>query len=183
MCLMGMGNTYDFYKPKMESDYPLVDGKESIACYTRAIDKCYSTFRRKYKQVLGSEVDHQQQTMNNFSLLKHFNGFIFHSPYCKLVQKSVARLMLNEFLLDENPDYLNTYKGLEKYHSIKLEESYFDKDLEKKFIKMSEEVYVEKSRPSLYLATMVGNMYTASLYFSLVSYLIRYYWLLNLISF
>jgi hydroxymethylglutaryl-coA synthase, cytoplasmic len=91
--------------------------------------------------------------------------------------------MLNEFLLDENPDYLNTYKGLEKYHSIKLEESYFDKDLEKKFIKMSEEVYVEKSRPSLYLATMVGNMYTASLYFSLVSYLIRYYWLLNLISF
>ena len=30
------------------------------------------------------------------------DAFIFHSPYCKLVQKSVARLYLNDFLLNTN---------------------------------------------------------------------------------
>ena len=35
-------------------------------------------------------------------LLNGADAFVFHSPFCKLVQKSVARLLLNDFL--RNPD-------------------------------------------------------------------------------
>jgi 3-hydroxy-3-methylglutaryl CoA synthase len=31
--------------------------------------------------------------------LSSFNAFLFHSPYCKLVQKSLARLLLNDFVM------------------------------------------------------------------------------------
>lgn len=36
--------------------------------------------------------------------LDDFDFLVFHSPYCKLVQKSVARLMLNDFLKHPSPD-------------------------------------------------------------------------------
>ena len=167
-----MAHTYDFYKPKMDSEYPLVDGKESIACYNRAIDKCFSIFSQKYKKALEAEANESLVTPD-FSILRHFDALIFHSPYCKLVKKSVARLMFNEFLQDHEPDY-NIYKGLKKYHSAKLEDTYFDRDLEKALIKISEDIYLQKCHSSLFLGKLVGNMYTASLYFCLVSYLIRY---------
>ena len=47
------------------------------------------------------------------STLDIANGIIFHSPYCKLVQKSFARLLLNDFLRDKNPDFQGRYSGLE----------------------------------------------------------------------
>eukprot|EP00698_Gefionella_okellyi_P004749 TRINITY_DN1435_c0_g1_i1.p1 TRINITY_DN1435_c0_g1~~TRINITY_DN1435_c0_g1_i1.p1 ORF type:complete len:318 (-),score=23.06 TRINITY_DN1435_c0_g1_i1:571-1422(-) len=34
-------HSYDFYKPRMDSEYPLVDGASSIQCYLRALDNCY----------------------------------------------------------------------------------------------------------------------------------------------
>lgn len=42
-----MENAYDFYKPNLASEYPLVDGKLSIQCYLRALDRCYAAYRRK----------------------------------------------------------------------------------------------------------------------------------------
>ena len=36
-----MQHAYDFYKPDMSSEYPVVDGKLSIQCYLGALDKCY----------------------------------------------------------------------------------------------------------------------------------------------
>ncbi|KAK1336284.1 hypothetical protein QTO34_004089 [Cnephaeus nilssonii] len=36
---------------------------------------------------------------------------IFHSPYCKLVQKSLAQMMLNDFLNDQNTDKNSIYRG------------------------------------------------------------------------
>ena len=47
--------------------------------------------------------------------LDNANAFIFHSPYCKLVQKSLARLMLNDFLADTNPQTGTKYAGLEAF--------------------------------------------------------------------
>lgn len=52
---------------------------------------------------------------------KHFSlddfGFlVFHSPYCKLVQKSLARLMLNDFLSHPNPNTESgPFTGLEAF--------------------------------------------------------------------
>jgi len=162
-----MAHTWDFYKPYLASEYPVVEGKASIVCYTQSVDKCYELFTKKYQKVLQSEYKKGQVRLEDFDAL------LFHSPYCKLVQKSVARLVLNEFWREEKPDFEKKYKGLEKYHSINLEESYFDKDLEKSFLKVSQELYNKKTLPSLLIATQVGNMYTASLYSCLISYLLR----------
>lgn len=49
------------------------------------------------------------------SLLDGASAFIFHQPYYKLVMKSFARLMLNDFLTDRNPDYKGRYAGLEAF--------------------------------------------------------------------
>ncbi|KAJ7423693.1 hypothetical protein BTVI_08823 [Pitangus sulphuratus] len=40
-------HAYDFYKPDMVSEYPVVDGKLSIQCYLSALDRCYTVYRNK----------------------------------------------------------------------------------------------------------------------------------------
>lgn len=44
-----MQHAYDFYKPDMVSEYPVVDGKLSIQCYLSALDRCYSVYRNKIR--------------------------------------------------------------------------------------------------------------------------------------
>ncbi|KAJ4832234.1 hypothetical protein Tsubulata_001991 [Turnera subulata] len=36
-----MSHAYDFYKPNLASEYPVVDGKLSQTCYLMALDTCY----------------------------------------------------------------------------------------------------------------------------------------------
>ncbi|XP_039802246.1 NADP-dependent glyceraldehyde-3-phosphate dehydrogenase-like isoform X2 [Panicum virgatum] len=36
-----MAHVYDFYKPDLASEYPIVDGKLSQTCYLMALDSCY----------------------------------------------------------------------------------------------------------------------------------------------
>ena len=81
-------HVYDFYKPEMMSEYPTVDGKLSIQCYLSSLDKCYKVYRQKAaSQKAGKNVT-----------LAEFDALLFHSPFCKLVQKSFARLALNDFV-------------------------------------------------------------------------------------
>lgn len=42
-----MKHAYDFYKPNLQSEYPVVDGKLSIQCYLEALDKCYERYTQK----------------------------------------------------------------------------------------------------------------------------------------
>lgn len=42
-----MHHAYDFYKPDLVSEYPVVDGKLSIECYLSALDRCYLVYRNK----------------------------------------------------------------------------------------------------------------------------------------
>jgi hydroxymethylglutaryl-CoA synthase len=37
-------HAYDFYKPNLDSEYPVVDGQLSIVCYLRALDRCYAGY-------------------------------------------------------------------------------------------------------------------------------------------
>lgn len=65
VCVAGLRGThmqhaYDFYKPDLMSEYPVVDGKLSIECYLSALDRCYSVYRNKIHaqwQRGGSESD------------------------------------------------------------------------------------------------------------------------------
>jgi hydroxymethylglutaryl-CoA synthase len=40
---------YDFYKPDLHSEYPIVDGPLSNECYTKAVDVCYTRYMQKLK--------------------------------------------------------------------------------------------------------------------------------------
>ncbi|KAL3867950.1 hypothetical protein ACJMK2_040792 [Sinanodonta woodiana] len=98
------------------------------------------------------------------SLLDCADAFVFHSPFCKLVCKSVGRLLLNDFLQDPDPDFTGRYSGLESFKGIKLENTYFNKDLETAFMTASKDIFEKKTKPSIYIANQVGNMYTPSVF-------------------
>ena len=52
---------------------------------------------------------------------------------------------------------------------MKLESTYFSKDLEKYFIGLSKTMFQEKVECTLLMPKMIGNMYCGSLYASLAS--------------
>lgn len=53
--------------------------------------------------------------------LDDFKFIIFHTPFCKLVQKSVGRLLLNDFLAAPSPDTASgLYKGLQPFRWVSL---------------------------------------------------------------
>ncbi|ELU04623.1 hypothetical protein CAPTEDRAFT_155025 [Capitella teleta] len=157
-----MAHAYDFYKPDLMSEFPVVDGKLSIQCYLDALDRCY----RLYRQHADSQ-SLQNGKQESFSL-QSADAFLFHSPYCKLVQKSLGRLLLNDFLV--NPD-ADSFKDVQEFRDVKLEDTYFNRDVEKAFVTASKKFFAEKTQPYLMIATMVGNMYTPSLYGGLASYI------------
>ncbi|XP_015593677.1 hydroxymethylglutaryl-CoA synthase 1 [Cephus cinctus] len=158
-----MRHTYDFYKPDLRSEYPVVDGKLSIQCYFGALDECY----RRY--CLKTEKKHPGETVS----LNTFDALLFHSPYGKLVQKSFARLAFVDFLNTPKEKISEELSDLKKFHDAKLEETYFDRDIEKAFINLSKTQFAEKTQPSLFVSNLVGNMYTPSVYSGLVSLLIN----------
>ncbi|ENN70229.1 hydroxymethylglutaryl-CoA synthase 1 [Dendroctonus ponderosae] len=151
-------HAYDFYKPDLTSEYPVVDGKLSIQCYLEALDKCYQVYCQKAEKLLQKPVS-----------IESFDGILFHTPYCKLVQKSVGRLALNDFVREGKPEL---HPDLEKFANIQLKDSYFDRDVEKAFLSASNAAFLQRTLPSLLIAANIGNMYTSSLYGGLVSYIV-----------
>jgi len=149
-----MEHTYDFYKPQMDSPYPLVDGQFSALCYLKSVDTCFGRLKVK------AEKRGEKITTDSF------DHCVFHSPFNKLVQKSFARLYYNDFM-DSHQDPL--FVGLEELKEISIEKSYESKEIQKAFSTISEKMYVEKVRPTTIIPKNIGNLYSASLYASLVS--------------
>nr|XP_012139203.1 PREDICTED: hydroxymethylglutaryl-CoA synthase, cytoplasmic [Megachile rotundata] len=147
-----MKHAYDFYKPNLKSEYPVVDGQLSIQCYLSALDNCYQTYCKKAKNKYNESV-----TLNNF------DSFLFHSPYCKLVQKSYARLAFNDFLNASKEEVLKKYPELGKFHDIKLEDSYFDRDIEKAFMNLMEELAGSKIGIFSYGSGFCSTMYSLTI--------------------
>ena len=168
-----MDHVYDFYKADLTSEYPIVDGHYSIMCYTQALDKCYQLYNAKYAK--------QQKSLVNGLVNGHINGhkeeptgihrfvsIAFHTPTCKVVQKSYARLLYNDYLVDPESD--PAFKSLpESIASIDYNASLTDKTIEKTFMRLTDKAYKEKIYPGTLCARNVGNMYTASVYSSLAS--------------
>ncbi|XP_015357744.1 hydroxymethylglutaryl-CoA synthase, mitochondrial [Marmota marmota marmota] len=159
-----MENAYDFYKPNLASEYPMVDGKLSIQCYLRALDRCYTSYRQKIQKQWKQAGIYRPFTLDDLQYM------IFHTPFCKMVQKSLARLMFNDFR-SSSGDTQALYQGLEAFRELKLEDTYTNKDLDKALLKASLDTFNKKTKASLYLSTHNGNMYTSSLYGCLASLL------------
>ena len=70
-------------------------------------DHCYKRFSEHYVRLTGGK--------EAFSIAKG-DWFAFHSPFTKLVQKSFARLLLNDFLSEQHPDTSEgLYAGLKDF--------------------------------------------------------------------
>jgi hydroxymethylglutaryl-CoA synthase len=96
-----MDNTYDFYKPKLDSEYPVVDGPLSVSTYIAAMDGAYSAFRAKVASAsksLNGHVNGESHGKTSdpkaiFNLRRDVDYPVYHSPYGKQVQKGHARLV------------------------------------------------------------------------------------------
>ncbi|KAK9668223.1 hypothetical protein RND81_13G042500 [Saponaria officinalis] len=153
-----MAHVYDFYKPDLASEYPVVDGKLSQTCYLMAVDSCYQLFCRKYEKFEG-----KQFSLNDADYV------VFHSPYNKLVQKSFARLMYNDFLRNASSINEDAKEKLTPFSDISIDESYQSRDLEKVSQQIAKPLYAEKVQPTTLVPKQIGNTYTASLYSAFAS--------------
>ncbi|KAL0329705.1 UNVERIFIED_CONTAM: Hydroxymethylglutaryl-CoA synthase [Sesamum radiatum] len=144
-----MAHVYDFYKPDLSSEYPVVDGKLSQTCYLMALDSCYKSFCAKYEKLEGKQ----------FSVADA-DYFVFHSPYNKLVQKSFARLLFNDFTRSAREFIILRYYFCELIW-VDLQASQ----------QVAKPLYDAKVQPSTLIPKQVGNMYTASLYAAFASLL------------
>lgn len=100
-----MDHAYDFYKPDPNSEYPIVDGHQSIDVYLNALRQCWSTLKQKHIKQTG-----KPPTFADYSY------FAFHTPFSKMVQKAFFA-----FLLEDMRDNQHLYDSL-VIHQLKEHE-------------------------------------------------------------
>ncbi|KAK0312277.1 3-hydroxy-3-methylglutaryl coenzyme A synthase [Friedmanniomyces endolithicus] len=163
-------HAYDFYKPDLTSEYPIVDGHFSVKCYTEAVDKCYEAYNAREKKLKSQLNGHANGVHEDPETpLDRFDYMCFHAPTCKLVSKSYARLLYNDYLANPaNPLFQDVPAEVK---DVSYEQSMSDKTVEKAFVALSKKRFAARVQPSIEVPTMCGNMYCASVYSSLVSLL------------
>ena len=165
-------HVYDFYKPDLTSEYPYVDGQFSLKCYTEAVDRCYKAYNAREEAlkpkmngaaINGNGVHHTEDPK---APLDRFDYMAFHAPTCKLVSKSYARLLYNDFLSD--PTHSLFAEVAPELRDIEYQVSLTDKVVEKTFMGLTKKRFAERVQPAMQVATMCGNMYCGSVYGGLV---------------
>jgi hydroxymethylglutaryl-CoA synthase len=210
-----MQHVYDFYKPNVTGEYPVMDGHFSNKCYVRAVeacDKAYSKRRANSIATADAKADtneHPKTVMNGYSApvvndnptpltnghtlkglhavpnggsqddlntpekalktsaLDGFDDMYFHSPNCKLLAKSFARLHYNDYIADPSKAVCEAISS--DLRDIPYEDSLGNRTIGKSFRIVSATDFAHRVQPSLLTSKMCGNMYTASLYASRVS--------------
>ena len=167
-------HAYDFYKPDFTSEYPVVDGQFSLQCYTKAVDECYKAYNAR-KEALKPKMNGHVNGVNGVNghsgdekvAMDQFDYMTFHAPTCKLVSKSYARLLYNDFLA--NPTHPMFAEVPSELRDIDYQASLTDKTVEKTFMGLVKKRFAERVQPSIQVPTMCGNMYCGSVYGGLVS--------------
>lgn len=164
-------HAYDFYKPDLTSEYPIVDGHFSIKCYLEAVDACYKAYNAREETLKshqnGNGVNGHSQELE--TPLDRFDHMAFHAPTCKLVSKSYARLLYNDYLVNpSNPLFAEVPAEL---LDMDYNTSISDKTVEKTFMALAKKRFASRVQPSIQVPTQCGNMYCGSVYGSLCSLL------------
>ncbi|CAD6196412.1 unnamed protein product [Caenorhabditis auriculariae] len=149
-----MKNTWDFYKPigAKVTEYPVVNGQDSLHSYVLAVQTCYNTYREKVKRIHGKNVK-----------LDDFSAIFFHCPFTKLVRKALAIL-----------SDLDKHNTSESFDGIELMNN---RVLMDNSIKTSEQLWKEKTDDFLVFNRRIGNMYTPSLFAQFMAFLTSTDWL------
>jgi hydroxymethylglutaryl-CoA synthase len=165
-------HAYDFYKADLTSEYPIVDGQYSLQCYTEAVDACYKAYNAReetLKSKLNGHANGNGVHAEQEAPMDKFDYMCFHAPTCKLVSKSYARLLYNDFLTNpENPIFAEVPADIK---NLTYEQTITDKTVEKTFMALAKKRFNARVQPSIQVPTMCGNMYCGSVYGSLVSLL------------
>jgi hydroxymethylglutaryl-CoA synthase len=146
-----MDHLYDFYKPDLSSEFPVVDGPLSVASYLKSFDMCYQRYLARLERKLG------KQQVN----LQFIDYFVCHSPFTKQVQKAFAHLAMHDFKRYPKQE---RYASVQQYLNTPIEQSYTDKNMERAFVNVSKDLFKQKAETALYAAKNIGNMYCASVY-------------------
>mmetsp|Transcript_6786 Transcript_6786/g.10925 ORF Transcript_6786/g.10925 Transcript_6786/m.10925 type:complete len:215 (+) Transcript_6786:422-1066(+) len=151
-----MDHTYDFYKPNPTSEYPLVDGHQSIEIYLNALRMAFTNFKKKYR-------DAYSRTPNYYD----FSYFCFHTPFSKMVQKSFFALLLEDMKQNDPMIYHPKILDELRQHDFKFSNK-TNKILQKSEFNSH---WIDRCERTLLLAKQLGNIYTGSLYNGLLSLL------------
>ena len=146
-------HAWDFFKPNLSSEYPEVNGTLSQKCYLQALEDCYTKFVAKNEKLGGPATS--TETCDHI---------LFHTPYNKLVQKALGRLMYLDILNCSTEG--NVPAGF-KWKGIPSEETFENREIEEYMKTASNELYTRKVLPSCTLSKNIGNTYTASVYINL----------------
>ncbi|KAI1387439.1 hydroxymethylglutaryl-CoA synthase [Hypoxylon trugodes] len=164
-----MQHVYDFYKPDLTSEYPYVDGHYSVNCYMEALDAAYRAYCKREAQLQNTNGNGNgaAPTEGTKTPLDRFDYLAFHSPTCKVVQKSYARLLYHDYLSDPDSAAFAEVPG--DIRDMDYNKSLSDKVVEKTFMALTKKRFNERVSPAIQVATNCGNMYCGSLWSGLAS--------------
>ena len=161
---------YDFYRP-FGKETPIVHGQYSNMLYMIQVRKALEAYKKK---VVSSGLVKME---SGETILDHMDYINMHLPYSNMGKKALAYLVRHEWRQLPRWKRVLAEIGVEEpipkdprgtIESVLGDEEFMTKDHEftKLFTKTPEyqEVYESKLASSLIASTMIGNLYTASLY-------------------
>ena len=161
---------YDFYRP-FGKETPIVHGQYSNLLYLIQVRKALEAYKKK---AIGTGII---KLKDDETILDHIDFLNMHLPYANMGKKALAYLVRHEWRT--LPRWKNIIEkiGMSEpipkdprgtIESVLGDQEFMEKDHEftKMFTKTEEyqEVYESKLASSLIASTMIGNLYTASLY-------------------
>ena len=161
---------YDFYRP-FGKETPIVHGQYSNMLYMIQVRKALEAYKKK---IVSSGLVKMEQ---GETILDHMDYINMHLPYSNMGKKALAYLVRHEWRQLPRWKRVLSEIGIDEpvpkdprgtIESVLGDEEFMTKDHEftKLFTKTPEyqEVYESKLASSLIASTMIGNLYTASLY-------------------
>jgi len=161
---------YDFYRP-FGKETPIVHGQYSNLLYMIQVRKALEAYK---KRVVSTNLI---QMKDDETILDHMDYINMHLPYSNMGKKALAYLVRHEWRQLPRWKKILEQIGMEEpipkdprgtIESVLGDEEFMTKDHEftKLFTKTQDyqDVYESKLSSSLIASTMIGNLYTASLY-------------------
>ena len=161
---------YDFYRP-FGKETPIVHGQYSNLLYLIQVRKALEAYKKKVMSTGLIEVGEDD------SILDYIDYLNMHLPYSNMGKKALAYLVRHEWRGLSRWKKVIEKVGMAEpipkdprgtIESVLGDQEFMEKDHEfqKRFTKTEEfqEIYESKLASSLIASSMVGNLYTASLY-------------------
>ncbi len=157
-----MSNYWDFYKPNLSSEYPEVDGPETLQTYLGCLDKTYDAYRQRAAKLKSGAANGATAT-----------------PMLPASRRSRSTTLTSPFpqpLLEARPERLRSIalqrlpRGSQerkvRLHPRQLcrarpQVDHHNKDVEKAFAAFGKEAQQTKLEPGMDTVRRCGNMYTA----------------------